>query len=535
MVGRGVRGWTLAAVGVAVLALAGCVVGCGARAAPVAEDPVVSTRSGPVRGTEAAGLRTFQGIPFAAPPIGEARWQAPQPVEPWREPRDARTPAPMCIQSPHDPIPGPQSEDCLYLNVTAPSSARPDKPAPVVVWLYGGGFYQGNAAEYHAGRLAGAGDVVVVTPSYRLGIFGFLRLPGLPDAGAFGLHDQQTALRWVRDNIRSFGGDPGNVTLAGESAGSMSTCGHLTSPSAAGLFHKAVMQSGTCLVEWPPYPAEGRGYTPYEPPAAVEATSTATAAELGCGVPAEVLPCLRGKSTAELAERMYGFSPSYGSSVLPEDPAMALRDGRFHHVPVMVGTTRDEARSSITGEVPSPLPPDAYRELLAEEFGADAAAVAAEYPPVEGDNGPSYAQIHTDRTWAYTTEQALDAFSARVPTYGFEFADREAPLYEGMVEKAFPYGAYHGSDVVYLFDIGGVEAAFTDDQRRLAAEMVGYWARFAHTGDPNGPGPPGWPEYGAARHVQSLAPGAGGIGAAAYSTEHRLAFWRALHGTAGSR
>ncbi|MEJ3657999.1 carboxylesterase family protein [Actinomycetes bacterium KLBMP 9759] len=520
---RGMRRAALAAV-MAALVVA---TGCGARAAPD-EGPVVATTAGPVRGVAAAGLHTFQGIPFAAPPIGAARWRAPQPVPPWSEPRDATAPSPLCVQSPHDPIPGPQSEDCLYLNVAAPAAAKPERPVPVVVWLYGGGFYQGNAAEYHAGRLAGAGDVVVVTPNYRLGLFGFLRLPGLPDAGAFGLQDQQAALRWVRDNIRSFGGDPGNVTLAGESAGSMSTCAHLTSPAAAGLFHKAVMQSGTCMVEWPPYPPKERGYTPYEPPEAVEAASIETAAALGCAAPSDVVACLREKPTAELAARMHGFSPSYDSSVLPEHPAAALREGRFHEVPVMVGNTRDEARSSITGVVPSPLSPSDYRTLLAEEFGPDAAAVAAEYPPVDGDNGLIYAQVHTDRTWAYTTRQAFDAFSARVPTYAFEFADRAAPQYEGMVEKGFPFGAFHGSDVNYLFDIGGIEAGFTDEQRRLAADMIGYWARFAHTGDPNGAGAPEWPRYDAKAHVQSLAPGPRGIGAVDYDAEHRLGFWRTL-------
>ncbi|RZQ61234.1 carboxylesterase/lipase family protein [Amycolatopsis suaedae] len=500
----------------AVVAVVLLVTGCSA---PRAVD-TVDTGGGRLIGSVTGDIRTFQGIPFAAPPTGQRRWRPPEPAAPWTGTRDARRPAPACVQSPHDPVPGPQSEDCLYLNVTTPAAGL-DRPRPVLVWLYGGGFYQGNAAEYHAARLAGSGDgTVVVTPGYRLGVFGFLTHAGLPDSGAFGLADQHAALRWVRDNIAAFGGDPGNVTLAGQSAGAMSVCAHLTSPGSAGLFHRAILQSGTCLVEWPPYPRGGRGFTPYEPPDDYRRQAGEMSAELGC----PDVECLRGLPADRFGGWMARFSPSYGNSVLPVHPAEAFRQGRFHRVPVLVGHTRDEARLPFAGPVPSPLSTADYVGRIEGEFPGRAAGILSEYPPVDGDNGQRYAQLATDRSWALTTRRAQFEFARAVPTFAYEFADRDAPRYDRMPAVGYPYGAFHGSDVPYLFDLAGERAAFTPRQVELTGTLAGYWTRFAATGDPNGPGLPPWPAFtAAAPHVQSLAPGA--VGPADVVTDHRLAFW----------
>jgi para-nitrobenzyl esterase len=219
------------------------------------EDPtVVRTDDGPVRGLLAGDHRTFEGTPYAAPPVGPLRWASPRRPTPWTAPLPATRPGSPCAQTggfPGDPP--SDTEDCLYLNVTTP--ARTDgRKLPVMVWIHGDGFYQSFGGIYGAELLATKGDVVVVTFNYRLGAFGFLAHPAL-DSGNFGLEDQQAALRWVRRNAAAFGGDPGNVTIFGESAGGASACTHLAAPASAGLFHRTIAWSGPCTLttRWP-YP-----------------------------------------------------------------------------------------------------------------------------------------------------------------------------------------------------------------------------------------------------------------------------------------
>ena len=211
---------------------------------------VVRTDAGLVRGQAAATSQVFNGIPYAAPPVGALRWKAPQPVQPWSGVKDATKLSSACPQQANAEAPsGSTNEDCLYLNVTTPKQ-QSAKPRAVVVWIPGGGFFSGTGNSYEASKMAARGDVVVVTVNYRLGIFGFFGYPGLPASGTYGIQDQQAALRWVQRNARAFGGDPRNVTVAGESAGGMSVCAQLTSPTSTGLFSKAVMQSGSCAFNW---------------------------------------------------------------------------------------------------------------------------------------------------------------------------------------------------------------------------------------------------------------------------------------------
>lgn len=512
----------IAAIVVSVLVALGAVA-CGGDD----HEAVVRTASGLVQGRVDSDHRVFQGIPFASPPVGELRWRSPRPVEAWTGVSDAREPGRLCRQNPEDPSVGEQSEDYLYLNVTTPMS-KPERPRPVLVWLHGGGFYQGNAAEYGARRLAVEGDAVVVTANYRLGVFGFLRLPGMAEGGAFGLEDQQAALRWVRDNAAAFGGDPDNVTLFGESAGSMSTCAQLTAPGAAGLFHKAIMQSGTCLSEWPPYP---KGIGAFDPPEYAETLGGELAARQGCVPDATGLDCLRAASAEALLPGMGRFTPSYGNPVLPTDPADALRDGRLPRIPLIVGNTRDEDRIGLAGSVPAPLPADEYRQLLAAEFGPDAAAVEAAYPADPQDNSLLYAKVSTDRNWAYTTRRARDLLAARTSVHAYEFADPAPPVYSGMPTVATSYGAYHGSELAYLFDIQGLASALNAEQRELAAAMVRYWTSFAHNGIPAAPGLPVWEPVDSGQPtppVLRLAPGPGGIAPFDFDAEHNIGFWTAL-------
>ncbi|ALG15459.1 hypothetical protein AOZ06_41640 [Kibdelosporangium phytohabitans] len=497
-------------------------------AAPAAAESnaVVRTDRGLVRGVAEPEVTTFHAIPFAAPPTGRSRWQAPRPAPPWPGVRDVTEPPPTCLQD-LTSEPGPQSEDCLYLTVNTPGGASPRRPRPVVVWLYGGGFYSGGNRDYDARRLADEGDVVVVSPNYRLGIFGFLALPGLADGGSFGLLDQQAALRWTQRNVRAFGGDPGNVTLMGESAGAMSACAQLTSPGAAGLFHRAIMQSGTCLLDWP----LGTGTldhvaSPFVSRHSSVAKGLQEAAVQGCSDPVTAVECMRAKAPDALLPRMQEFMPVHDTRTLPTHPAEALRANRFHRVPVLIGATRDESSSSIPGFAPEPLSPAGYRTMLEADFGPVVGAeVARQYPPQNGDNRIVYATVHTDRIWAHTSHETQRLLARHVPVFAFEFADRSAPVLPGIHQPGYPLGAYHGSDVAYLFDLPGYTPPFTPGQRRLSSQMIRYWTQFARTSNPNAPGLPHWPRF---PQAQSLAPDT--THPMDYEAEHHLAFWHRVRG-----
>ena len=260
----------------------------------------------------------------------------------------------------------------MYQGIPYVAPKRAKNPR-VLVWLRGGGLTSGSGALYDPARLG----LVVVTVNYRLGNLGFFGFPGLADGGAFGIEDQQAALRWGQRNIRAFGGDPRSVTLAGESAGAHSVCAQLASPSAAGLFHRAVGQSTPCVGS----PLAGADFRPlldvpyFAPPAWHEGHGQAVAAALACAD----LECLRGKSAADLLTAPVFPLPAYGNSVLPEDPSVAVPAGRFNHVPFLTGVTRDEG--TLFGPLIFPgLTPDDYLPALTKHFGARASAVAAEYP-----------------------------------------------------------------------------------------------------------------------------------------------------------
>lgn len=479
-----------------------------------AERPVVGTDRGAVRGREAAGYRTFEGIPYAAPPTGPLRWRLPEPAARWTGVRDAGAPGARCVQLPAVGPGGPSgSEDCLFLNVTAPEPAAPDASGrPVMVWFHGGGFMNGAGDLYRPGRLASAGGAVVVTVNYRLGVFGLFGHPALHGAPDFALADQQAALRWVRANAARFGGDPGNVTVFGESAGALSVCLHLTSPASAGLFHRAIVQSGSCSLTVPPHswlPAMA-AYEPFVPESLTVARGTAAAARLGCGRPVdeEVLRCLRRLTPEALAtpELMTLFSAvSHGTRLLPTEPRRALERGEFHRVPVMQGSTRDEMRIFL-GQTLAAYPvagPQAYRSRLRAAFGARAGLVGAAYP-VTAHPTPAlaFAAVLTDASFVCPQLRDSRALARHVATYDYGFDDRRAPDFTGLPPvPGFPYGASHGSELPYLFDTGLPMSAA---QRVLAERMTGYWTRFAATGDPNAPGTgPWWPRSPA---VLSLAP-----------------------------
>ncbi|SDM35297.1 carboxylesterase/lipase family protein [Allokutzneria albata] len=498
---------------------------------------LVRTANGALRGTVTAEHRLFQGIPYAAPPVGPLRWASPRPAEKWQEVRDATKPGSPCPQEATEYADSTSSvEDCLFLNVTAPRSATRRTPKPTMVWIHGDGVV-GAGSHFDARSLATAGDVVVVTVNYRLGIFGGFAHPGLADSGSFGLQDQQAALRWVRENIRDFGGDAGNVTLFGESYGAQSTTAHLTSPSAKGLFDKAIVQSGFGLMDLPAgammtgVPAvEWFGWRALQD---AETESVRLARELGCADSARVLDCLRSLPVSALVPHMRSFQPfAFGSSVLPELPAKVLREGRAQRIPVITGTTRDE-HSLLVGlfhdMLGSPVTEQEYPRLLAEAFGAKAEEVLAKYPLADyASPSLAWSAVLTDRMWARSNFEQAQLFARSARTFFYTFADRNAPMYLPL-PQGFTAGAYHAADVPYLFPDAEFHRASTPGQRALSSAMMRYWANFARAADPNGSGLPKWAPFGPGEYVQSLAPGANGITRADYPAQHKLGFWNGLN------
>ncbi|MGW5363672.1 carboxylesterase/lipase family protein [Actinopolymorpha pittospori] len=522
--------------------------------------PVVRTDRGLVEGTATKDYELFQGIPYAAPPVGPLRWKAPQPAAAWRGVRHATTLGGPCAQGPGEIPGGTTNEDCLYLNVTSPtgvasknasedtskntstSAAKSttrakERPRPVIVWVHGGGFTSGAGSNYDARKLAVRGDAVVVTLNYRLGVFGFFAHPVLPGSGTFGLQDQIAALGWVHRNIAAFGGDPHNVTMAGESAGGMSTCAFLTSPAAKGLFDKAIMQSGSCMLNWPTntwYPGL-EGFGPYAPLSEVEDFGNETANELGCTDPKTAVACLR-KLPAQtvLGTQMPYNRPAYDTPLLPSDPADALRAGHFTRIPVISGGNRDEGAGNAAAlETNGHLTEQAYLDLLTETFGADNGARVAQRYPASAYASPAqaWAAVITDQPWSCPTLTGDGLLAARTTTYAYEFADRTAPNLGAPPPAGFQLGAAHAFDLPYVFDF----STFFDlrpDQQALSDQMIEYWTRFATTGNPNGPGLPTWAPFRAGASTPSVLSFAteadGGVRPVDLAARHRCDLWSSL-------
>ncbi|MFJ4408512.1 carboxylesterase/lipase family protein [Streptomyces sp. NPDC088910] len=524
-------------------AMTGCAAG-HARPAQRAEGgrggpaTVVRTDAGLVEGRLGTDTRMFQGIPYAAPPVGRLRWASPQPAASWPGIRTATEPGNRCAQSAGLIDEQSSSEDCLYLNVTTPASGGA-RELPVMVWIHGNGFINGAGSLYDAQRLASLGKVVVVSVNYRLGVFGFLDHPALDHgpaehlSGNFGLEDQQAALRWVKRNAAAFGGDPANVTLFGESAGGTSVCAHLVAPGSTGMFQRAILQSAECTGRhWSPGPPT---WFPL-PRAERERHGLDVAAKVGCSDLRTAAACLRAAPVKELlkwSDDGVGSGPTVGGGVLPVSPEQAFATGHFNRVPVIQGTTRDEHRlftaaiEAVTGRTTTDAD---YRQQIRTLFTpADAARVLARYPADRFTSpGEALSSVVTDWAWGCTVLDRDRALDQHVPTYAYEFADDEAPWFRTLKKPDFPTGAFHGSELQYLFADEQLPGPATPAQRRLADTMIRYWAQFAHTGDPNGPGAAPWPRFGTGRHVQSLQ--AGKTEPVDLAREHQCGFWRTVGG-----
>ena len=524
--------------------------------------PVVATELGAVRGVERNGALEFRGIPYAAPPVGDLRFAPPRPGIPWTGVRDASDFGASCPQTRrYDLTERSTTEDCLFLNVSLPADLRPGERLPVLAWIHGGAFVGGSSSLYRLDRLAVQGRLVVVSFNYRPGLLGFMAVKGL-DAeanGGAGLEDQRLALRWIQRNVAAFGGDPGNVTLAGESAGAGSTCMHLVSPDrVAGLFHRAIVQSAGCLQPMPTLAASLDDSDPSRPPAWRQ-----VALRVGCGAATDVLTCLRAASVESLlaaqdavSSGLMTFGPIVGNGTVPLQAREAIRLGSVSRVPLLMGGTRDELRLYVAyAKLFSPFVSD-WSEAKLRSFwlpayyGADAPdpsapgrtlhdAIVAEYARGGAMDGASLGSMLSDHQVAVGITNCLylrtsDALLDLVPAvYQFEFADPAAPVLgvgiaKGM-DPGFPLGAVHSSELNYLFpgysNTSAMDGpALAPASQALADRMVEAWASFAATGAPRAAGLPPWPRYGkGGRQVMLLVPG----DPAPYDAgaRHRCAFW----------
>lgn len=530
---------TIAVAAVSIAASVTIGTGATTTAANPPADPalpgVVRVEGGSLRGTIAPEHVTFSGVPYASPPVGERRWMPPAPPRSWTGVRDASDRRIVCPQTSHDEDGTPVvigSEDCLYLNVTAPRRPTGEAPRPVLVWIHGGGLVSGSASDYGATRLATDGDLVVVTVNYRLGALGFLSSPALDASGHvsgnFALEDQTAALQWVQRNIGRFGGNPHHVTLAGQSAGARAVCAHLASPTSRGLFHRAIVQSGACANEVvTKQVADKRG---------IQAT-----ADVGCADAPDVPACLRSRSVDKLLETLPGgrdavigrvsddpWGPVAGTPVLPVQPGDAIARGSAAGVPLLIGSMRDEMRAFVGfryDAVGNPLTVAGYRALIRDAFADDAPAVLAEYPAADFPS-PALALATVVGDWggsigACPTLRTAQAASRHAPVFASEFSEDSGLVYEG-----FPLGAHHSWDLPYVWDLAETAGTFPDlspDQQRLAADIIEYWGSFAHTGDPNSEGSELWPRFRPAGSVLGLSTSS--IAPTPFAADHHCEFW----------
>ena len=456
----------------------------------------VRTDSGTVEGSTGASsqIRVFEGIPFAAPPVGKLRWQPPQPVLAWKGVRKADVFGSRCMQGAifSDMVfrdPGP-SEDCLYLNVWTPAKKASAK-LPVMVWIYGGGFQAGAASEPRQdGENLAKKGVVVVSLNYRLGIFGFFVHPDLTKesphhaSGNYGLMDQTAALAWVQKNIAAFGGDPGNVTIFGESAGSMSVSAQMASPLAKALFHRAIGESGAMFPLVPSPTSLDKG----------EQSGVDFAKSIGVSN----LEDLRAKPAqdllkAALAAKEFRFWPNVDGYFYAQDPAAIYATGQQAHIPLLAGWNADEqSAAGFFGK--DPMTKEAYEAKIRHLYG-DLAGEVLKFFPADSEEQmkESARDLASDQFIAYSTWKWLDQ----------QLATGDSPVYRYHFEQAPPSaqgehnrGAFHSADIKYVFEtLDSEKLPWTEADRKTSDLMATYWTNFAKTGDPNSAGLPKWERY----------------------------------------
>ncbi|MGI4741001.1 MAG: carboxylesterase/lipase family protein [Janthinobacterium lividum] len=479
--------------------------------------------SGTLQGATTAGIHAFKGVPYAAPPVGNLRWQAPQPAPTWKDARQATQFGPRAMQL---PLFGDMnfrsngvSEDCLYLNVwTGAKSAQERRP--VLVYFYGGGLVAGDGSEprYDGESMARLG-IVAVTVNYRLGAFGFLAHPELTKespnhaSGNYGLLDQAAAIRWVKDNIAAFGGDPQHITIGGESAGSFSVCAQMASPLSKNLIQGAIGESGSLLSLWPEITLDKAEQTGVDFATSLGATSLAALRAL----PAQQVLEASGKGNA------FRFQPITDGYFFPTSPLKIFTAGQQAQVPLLVGwNSQESGAQGVLGEAAPTL--DNYRAAVQKAFGDRSAEVLRLYPAATDAEVEQVAtSLASDRFLGYSTWKWADmqTQTSGKPVYRYYYArPRPAMTPEmgnatanlaGGISKGdanakpapLPKGAVHSAEIEYA--LGNLATnkvfAWTPDDYQVSKTMQAYFANFIKTGNPNGAGLPNWP---------ALKPGAGG-------------------------
>jgi para-nitrobenzyl esterase len=434
--------------------------------------------------TSSEDVRVFKGIPFAAPPVGDLRWRAPQPAAHWEGVRKADQFGPVCMQNRNPNATGPAaSEDCLYANVWTGAKASTER-RPVIVWTYGGGFTGGSGSEprYDGEALARKG-AVVVTYNYRLGAFGFFAHPELTKesghnaSGNYGMMDMAAVLHWVQRNIANFGGDPNRVTIAGESAGAFLVSAMVGSPEGKGLFKRAISQSGAWM---------GIGIGKMTTRAQAEEAGLKLAQAMG----ASSLADMRAKPADELMKAQRGGGIVVDGWYVPEDLSITFAKGKENDVDVLVGSNRDEG--TFFARPGQTLTADQFASRAKQRFGDFAAGYTKLYPAAT-DAEAAAAQLATTRDemgWHMRTWAQVQGKHLRNRSYLYYFT-RVPPAAEGRQSR----GATHTAELSYMFNNLLPGTPWTDTDKKLADIMSSYWANFASSGNPNGKGLPEWPVY----------------------------------------
>ncbi|QMW04336.1 carboxylesterase/lipase family protein [Spirosoma foliorum] len=492
------------------------------------QSTIIKTANGQIEGTvnTAGDVRIFKGVPFGAPPVGNLRWKAPQPVANWTGVKKCQAFGPSPMQSKPAPfmywsteflIPAePISEDCLYLNVWTAAKSATEK-RPVIVFIPGGGFRSGGGAcPIYDGEAMAKKGVVFVNINYRLGVFGFLAHPELSQesghkaSGNYALMDMIAALRWVQKNIAALGGDPQNVTVAGQSAGAFAVNFLTASPLAKGLFQKAIAESGGSFVDSPIRPkltlqgAEQQGVT--------------FAKSLGAGSLAE----LRAKSADDILKATGGLSaPITDGYVVPESVMDIYKHGQQSDVPIIVGWNEDDRVSG------PPAKAEVFREQVKKRFGDKADDYLKVYPAqTEDEAGQSQKASSRDEAFGIQdyTWARMQNKSGKAPVYVYNF-NRKLPA--GTPETQF--GAFHSGEIVYAYNnLHTLHRPWEPVDQQLAESMSSYWVNFAKTGNPNGKNLPNWPAYkSTAENVLILDKT---IQSRPLPTKPQLAFWEQYYG-----
>jgi para-nitrobenzyl esterase len=533
--------------------LGGVALGFGMWSAPALASPtLVSAPDGAFQGTiDSTGtVREFLGMRYAQP---VTRWRPPQTVTPPVATQNATQFANHCPQprsifgngtllTAEFPIVGPD-EDCLFLDVFTPNDSGNQgntDARPVMVWIHGGALLVGESNEYNPIKLVQRG-VIVVTINYRLGALGFLAHPALTGessdqvSGNYGIADQQAALKWVHRNISAFGGDPQNVTIFGESAGGLSTLVNLVSPTASGLFHKAIVESGAYQLITPTL-------------AAGETAGINFANAVGCTQlnPADVLTCLRSLPVSTiLANQNPTPAPKVDSKILTQSVGAALGSGQFNRVPLMNGSNHDEWRFYVARDYDlhgTPVTDTTYHAAIGATLGNPefVSVVATQYQVPS--QFPSYdlalGALGTDEIFACHARFVDELASPFVPTFAYEFNDENAPQ-NYLPPVSFPYAAAHTSELQYLFPVASPTTGvglnrptvpLLPEQQKLSDRMVGYWTQFAKSGNPNGQGQPVWRPFNRNQQVMLSLVEPSPTSETNFATTHRCDFWDTLMG-----